>query len=217
MEIVLTIIEILGTVAFAVSGALVAIEKKMDLFGVAILGLVTATGGGVLRDLLLGTVPPRTFTDPVYALVALATALVMFIPSLRRIHGRAKKVTDVILLIVDSLGLGTFAMVGMEFAIAAGHGKNYFLLIFVGVVTAVGGGIMRDIMAGNRPYVFVKHFYAMAALLGCVAFILIRLFAPDIVATIVGASVIFVLRILAAVFRWRLPSAHDPDEKAKSG
>lgn len=213
MDIVLIVIEILGTVAFAISGALVAIEKKMDLFGVAILGLVTATGGGILRDLILGQTPPRTFTDPVYAIVAIGTSLIIFIPGVRRIHGRAKKVRDVMLLIVDSLGLGTFAMVGMEFAVAAGYGKNIFLLIFVGVVTSVGGGIMRDMMAGNRPYVFVKHFYATAALLGCGAFVLVRLFAPEMVALFVGAGVIFVLRILAAVFRWRLPSAHDPDEK----
>ena len=210
------VIEILGTVAFAISGALVAIEKKMDLFGVAILGLVTATGGGVIRDLLLGQVPPRTFTDPVYAIVALGTSLVIFIPWVRRIHGRAKKVRDILLLIVDSLGLGTFAMVGMEFAVAAGYGKNTFLLIFVGVVTSVGGGILRDMLAGNRPYVFVKHFYATAALLGCVVFVLVRLFAPDMAAMFAGAGVIFVLRILAAVFRWRLPSAHDPDERPQN-
>ncbi|MBP5311951.1 MAG: TRIC cation channel family protein [Clostridia bacterium] len=214
MGIVLTVIEILGTVAFAIAGSLVAIEKKMDLFGVAILGLVTATGGGFLRDLILGAIPPRMFTEPVYAIVAIGTSLIMFIPAVRRIHGGAKKVRDIFLLVVDSLGLGAYAMVGMGFAIEAGYGGNAFLLIFVGLVTAVGGGIMRDMMAGNRPYVFVKHFYATAVLLGCVTFVLIRLFADDITAMIIGAAVIFVLRILAAVFRWHLPVAHDPDEKA---
>ncbi len=207
MDVVLIIIEIFGTVVFAISGALVAIEKEMDLFGVAILGLVTATGGGFLRDLILGTVPPRLFTDPVYALVALGTSLIMFIPAVRKIHGGAKKVRDVLLLVVDSLGLGTFAMVGMGFAVDAGFGNNPFLLIFVGVVTSVGGGVMRDVMAGNRPYVFVKHFYATAALIGCGVFVLLRMIAGDIVAMIVGAAVIFTLRILAALFHWKLPVA----------
>ncbi|MBQ7444340.1 MAG: trimeric intracellular cation channel family protein [Clostridia bacterium] len=213
MNVALYVIELFGVAAFAISGALVAIEKKMDLFGVAILGFVTATGGGVLRDLILGITPPMTFRDPSFAIVALVTSLIMFIPWVRRIHGKAQKVRDWMLLVVDSLGLGTFAVVGMGYAIDAGYGDNVFLLIFVGVVTSIGGGIFRDIMAGNRPYVFVKHFYATAALIGCIVFVLMRLWAGEIVATIVGASVIFVLRILAAVFRWKLPVAHDPGDK----
>lgn len=213
MNVALYVIELFGIAAFAISGALVAIEKKMDLFGVAILGFVTATGGGILRDLILGITPPMTFRDPSFAIVALVTSLIMFIPWVRRIHGKAQKVRDWMLLVVDSLGLGTFAVVGMGYAIDAGYGDNVFLLIFVGVVTSIGGGIFRDIMAGNRPYVFVKHFYATAALIGCIVFVLMRLWAGEIVATIVGASVIFVLRILAAVFRWKLPVAHDPGDK----
>lgn len=213
MNVALYVIELFGVAAFAISGALVAIEKKMDLFGVAILGFVTATGGGVLRDLILGITPPMTFRDPSFAIVALVTSLIMFIPWVRRVHGKAQKVRDWMLLVMDSLGLGTFAVVGMGYAIDAGYGDNVFLLIFVGVVTSIGGGIFRDIMAGNRPYVFVKHFYATAALIGCIVFVLMRLWAGEIVATIVGASVIFVLRILAAVFRWKLPVAHDPGDK----
>ena len=144
MEILVVVLEIIGTVAFAVSGALVAVEKKMDIFGVAILGLVTATGGGVLRDVILGILPPRTFTNPVYALVALGTALVMFFPVLRRAKGGYKIFMDKLLLVMDSLGLAIFTVVGMRIAVDAGFQVNYFLLIFVGVVTGVGGGIILN-------------------------------------------------------------------------
>lgn len=212
MEILVVVLEIIGTVAFAVSGALVAVEKKMDIFGVAILGLVTATGGGVLRDVILGILPPRTFTNPVYALVALGTALVMFFPVLRRAKGGYKIFMDKLLLVMDSLGLAIFTVVGMRIAVDAGFQDNYFLLIFVGVVTGVGGGIMRDVFAGNRPHVFVKHFYATASLLGSVVFLILHFFAGEIIPMIAGAAVTFVLRILAATFRWSLPVAHGTDE-----
>ena len=145
------IFEIVGTVAFAISGAITALKKQMDVFGVAILALVTAVGGGAIRDIVLGNTPPMTFRNPVYALVAIITGVAVFIPLVRTVASKKQKAFDMFLLITDSLGLGIFTVVGIRTAIEAGRGENWFLLIFVGVITGVGGGILRDICSAEIP------------------------------------------------------------------
>ncbi|MBR3935243.1 MAG: TRIC cation channel family protein, partial [Oscillospiraceae bacterium] len=144
---------------------MVALSKKMDIFGVAVLGLVTAVGGGVIRDLVLGITPPKTFQNPIYAAVAIATSLIIFIPAVRHFLS-GKEVYDKIMLLMDSVGLGIFTVVGIETAYLSDQSHSIFLLIFVGVITGVGGGVLRDIMAGNTPYIFVRHVYASASLTG---------------------------------------------------
>ena len=198
-------LEIIGTVAFAISGAFVAINKKMDILGVIILAMATAVGGGIIRDLVLGNTPPAAFMHPVYALVSIAVAIVVFVPAVR---SRLQKETPVMtwaLRVMDSLGLGVFTVIGIEAAIAAGQGDNYFLMIFVGVVTGVGGGVLRDVMAGEIPYIFVRHFYASSSLIGAICFVIIINVIPKDAAEIIGIAVIFILRLLAAKFRWSLP------------
>lgn len=207
MNWMLILFEILGTIAFSVSGAFVAIRRKMDVFGVAVLGLTTAIGGGVIRDLLLGVTPPMTFRDPMYALLAIAVAVVVFFPSVRGFLTRRHRIYDQVLLIFDSIGLGVFSVVGVQAAHLAGYGENEFLQVFVGVMTGVGGGILRDVMAQTTPYVFEKHFYATASLLGALCCSLLWDFAGYAAAMIVGAAVTFVLRLCAAHFRWSLPKA----------
>lgn len=207
-EWVLLVFEVIGTIAFALSGAMTGLQKKMDIFGIAILGLTTAVGGGVLRDIVLGLTPPAMFSNPVYALVAIGVAIVAFFPSVRRLLMKRQTIYDVTLLIMDSLGLGVFTVVGIRVAYAA-HADNAFLLVFVGMVTGIGGGVLRDIMAGNTPYIFVKHFYASASLIGALA--CIGLWKPlgETVAMATGAAVIIVLRLLAARFHWSLPRPKD--------
>lgn len=206
LQTLLLIFELLGTVAFAVSGALIGISKKMDIFGVAILGLVTAVGGGVIRDLILGNTPPETFKNPVYGIVALSVSVVVFIPVVRNALLKTQRVFDIILLVMDSLGLAVFTVVGIETACRT-VGFNAYLLLFVGVVTGVGGGVLRDMMAGNTPYIFVKHFYATASLIGSAATVALWNFAGEVNSMIVGAALVFLLRLCAAKFRWRLPRA----------
>lgn len=184
-----------------------AVEKKMDIFGVSILGLTTAIGGGVFRDIILGITPPKTFQNPLYAVIAILVAIIVFIPSVGRMINRKKKVNDSILLVMDSIGLGIFTTVGVKVAFMSGFDNNVFLLIFVGVVTGVGGGILRDIMAGNKPYVFVKHFYASASLLGAICCVVLWNFAGDVIAVFAGAIVTLILRLFAAKFHWSLPKA----------
>ena len=149
------ILELIGTIAFAASGAITGLSKKMDIFGVATLGVVTSVGGGVIRDLILGLTPPATFSKPVYALVAIAVSIIIFIPAVRRILFKQQAVYDQAMLFMDSLGLGIFTVVGIQVAYTADASHNIFLLIFVGMITGIGGGVLRDVLAGNTPYIFV--------------------------------------------------------------
>ena len=201
------IFEIVGTVAFAISGAITALKKQMDVFGVAILALVTAVGGGAIRDIVLGNTPPMTFRNPVYALVAIITGVAVFIPLVRTVASKKQKAFDMFLLITDSLGLGIFTVVGIRTAIEAGKGENWFLLIFVGVITGVGGGLLRDIMAGNTPYIFVKHVYASASLAGAILCVVLWKPLGATAAMSISAAVIIVIRFLAARYKWSLPKA----------
>ena len=197
MEKLVIILEIVGTVAFAISGVIAAMQKKMDIFGIMILGLTTAVGGGILRDLLLNITPPAVFTDPLYAITAIVTALVMFIPHVAKYVSKAEKR----LLVMDSIGLSVFTVLGVHTGMSTG---NPYLAVFVGVLTGVGGGVIRDLFTGERPYIFVKHFYACASIIG--AIVAAALWSVDVfVAMSVGAIVIFALRICAAIFRWSLP------------
>lgn len=198
--------EILGTIAFAVSGAVVAISKKMDIFGVAILGMTTAVGGGILRDLILGITPPAAFQSPGYALTSIAVSMLVFLPPVRRLLHWNEKLYDTALLLFDAIGLGIFTVIGVQTAYIATGELNAFLAIFVGVVTGCGGGVMRDVFAGSSPYIFVKHFYATAALLGAVACLLLWNIG-QMPAMLIGAAVTLTLRLLAAHYRWSLPKA----------
>ncbi|MBR5356164.1 MAG: trimeric intracellular cation channel family protein [Lachnospiraceae bacterium] len=193
------VLEIIGTIAFAISGAMVGIEKKMDIFGVLVLGMTTAVGGGIIRDLLIGVVPPMAFQEPVYALTAIAVSIVVFLPFVRN---RINKISKTILL-MDSIGLGIFTVIGLR---AGAPFENAFLSIFLALVTGVGGGVLRDMFAKDQPMIFIKHFYASASIIGAVVSLLLWDINVE-TSMIVGAATVIVLRILAAKFRWHLPKA----------
>lgn len=201
------IFELLGTVAFAASGAITALSKGMDVFGVVTLGLVTAVGGGCLRDVILGDTPPAIFTNPIYAVVAVVVSLIIFIPAVRRLLFKKHRIYDIAMLLMDSIGLGVFTVVGVQMSFTSTGEFNVFLMMFVGLVTGTGGGILRDMMAGNTPYIFVKHFYACASLIGAACCIVIWRVFNATAATYVGAAVVIVLRLLAAHYHWSLPKA----------
>ena len=205
IETLTFVFELIGTVAFAISGAITGLKKKMDIFGVVILAVVTAVGGGAIRDIVLGNTPPMTFRNPVYALVAVATGILTFIPAVRRLAGKNPKAFDIFLLVTDSVGLGIFTVMGIRTAVNAGQGENIFLLVFVGVVTGVGGGLLRDVMAGNTPYIFVKHIYATASIIGALVCYFVNDWLGESVGMLCGLAVIVAIRLLAAHFRWSLP------------
>lgn len=206
-EALLISFEIIGTVAFAVSGAMVGAAKRMDILGIVILGLTAAVGGGVIRDVILGLTPPVIFVDPMYALIAVATSVMVFLPAVRRAFRAQPLLYEKGLLLMDSVGLGVFTTVGIQTATAVSDEYSIFLLSFVGVVTGVGGGIMRDIMAGDRPYIFVRHFYASASIIGAVICSLMWEQCGQAVSMMTGTVIIIVLRLCAARFRWSLPRA----------
>ncbi len=198
-------LELIGTVAFSVSGAITGLKKKMDILGVVILGLTTAVGGGVIRDLILGITPPNTFRNPIYAAFAIVTALIVFLPAVQRFVLKDNAFYNTLMLLMDSIGLGIFTVVGIQVAQSVSGEHGIFLLVFVGVVTGVGGGVLRDTMAGDHPYIFVKHFYACASLIGALACVFMWESCGEANAMLVGTAVVVILRLLAAHFRWSLP------------
>ena len=204
----LLIFEIIGTIAFAASGAIIALNKKMDIFGVIILGLVTAVGGGVLRDVILGFTPPNMFRNPVYAIVAAVASVLLFSSKIRNAIFKKQKVYDFCLLVMDSIGLGIFTVVGIMVA-QNRIINNPFFLVFLGVITGIGGGVMRDVMAGNTPYIFVKHFYATASIIGAIVTVVLWGYIGATFSMVIGAVLIVVLRLLAAHFHWSLPKPKD--------
>lgn len=205
MQTLILILELIGTVAFAISGAMTALKKNMDIFGVAILGLTTAVGGGALRDVLLGITPPVMFREPVYALLAIFVSVVVFIPSVRRLLTRRQSLYERMMLVMDSIGLGIFTVVGINTAYGVSDDFNLFLLIFVGTVTGVGGGVLRDVLAGNTPYIFVKHIYACASIVGAILCAALRASLGEAASIIIGASAVIIIRLLAAHYKWSLP------------
>ena len=203
---ILFALEIIGTIAFAISGAVVGIQKKMDIFGVCILGLTASVGGGILRDLILNITPPAAFRNAAFAVTAILVSILFFIPAVRNAFEH-RKVYEALILIMDSIGLGLFTVVGVQVATAAMPERNLFLITFVGVLTGVGGGILRDVFAGNTPYIFIKHFYACASIIGAWTCALLWPLAGSVPAMIAGAALTMILRLLAARFRWSLPKA----------
>ena len=208
MEQFLLVFEMIGTVAFAASGALVGIYKGMDVFGVCILGLTTACGGGMVRDVLLGNTPPAAFQDPVPSAVAVATSLILFLSGVRHLLMGNQRRYDLFMLLMDSAGLGIFTVMGVRTAWHCVEEPPLYLLVFVGAVTGVGGGLLRDIMARDMPYIFIKHIYACASLAGA---LLCGLMRPvgEMPAMVAGAALVFVIRCLSARYRWNLPKTCD--------
>ena len=209
-EKILTIFVLIGTVPAAISGAMLGIQKEMDIFGVSILGLATGVGGGAIRDIVLGITPPAMFVDPIYALTAIGTSMLTFFPLIHHEFTKHPKLYEMLMLVTDSMGLGVFTMVGVQTAYAQEQHYSFFLIIFVGTITGVGGGVLRDLLAGRVPYILAKHhLYATACIIGAVAGALLWPVIGDLWAMVAGALLIFLIRMLAAHYRWSLPKARE--------
>lgn len=207
-ELAIFVMEMFGTVAFAASGAMVGVQKKMDVFGVCVLGVITAVGGGMTRDIILGIIPPNVFQHPVYVIVATAVSCLVFLLEYFRknlLERDFKLLYDRAMLLMDSLGLGIFTVVGVHTGIEQGYKNHMFLLVFLGTITGVGGGILRDIMAGNPPYIFVRHIYACASIVGAVVCVLLYREFGDVISMVVSSAIVVLIRYLAAHYRWNLP------------
>ena len=207
MDKYILIFDIIGTIAFAISGAAVAIEKEMDLLGVTILGIVTAVGGGIIRDITLGITPPLTFCNPRSIVIAMITAILTFIAVWLYSKHYVNNVRPLnsLLFISDTVGLGVFTVVGVQTAIERINMPSSILLIFVGLITGVGGGIVRDLLAGNIPYIFKKHIYGCASIGGAIVCIILWFYLGKEMAMFWGAIVVILLRVLASHYKWNLP------------
>ncbi len=207
METWILIGNLIGTVAFAVSGAMTGLRKKMDMLGVIVLGVTTAVGGGIVRDLMLGITPPSIFSDPLSVTAAAVTAALFFVPSVRRCLMKTRRAYELTMLWSDSLGLGIFTVLGAQTACRVLPDGSWFTVAFLGTLTGVGGGVLRDVMAGDMPYIFRKHIYACAALIGALVWEMVgRLWGGE-AALLLGGGVVVVIRLLAAHYRWSLPKA----------
>ena len=207
-EIVLLIMEWIGTISFAASGALVAIRHSLDLFGVVTVGTITAVGGGVLRDILIGSVPPKIFSNPVILLISVLVSLVVFVVAYfcRKNFSKISEKIDAVNLVFDALGLGAFSIAGIEVTRLALPQSSAILLIFLGAITGVGGGVLRDILVNEKPYILTKHVYAVASILGCLIYYLLSVkLNHTVLATVLVLTFVVSVRVLAAKFRWKLP------------
>ena len=210
------IMEIMGTIAVAASGAMVGIRKRMDIFGVCVLGFVTAVGGGMVRDVILGVIPPNVFRNPTYALIAVITSLTVFVVIYVKrdvMDGSFKVIYERTMLVMDTIGLAIFTVVGVNIGIQQGYLDKIFLLTFAGTITGVGGGLMRDVMAGQPPYIFVKHIYASASVVGSLVCVYMYRAFGAVASMIVSSAVILLIRYLAAHYHWNLPHIDFKEEK----
>lgn len=204
------LMEMIGTVAFACSGAMVAIEKRLDLLGIIVLGETTAVGGGMIRDIIIGIHPPALFVDPIYVIAAFVSVMVLFV-AVKYFYQSAdileSPMYEAVLNLLDAIGLGAFTVVGIDTAVGAGFGEYKFLMIFLGVITGVGGGILRDMMAGQTPAVLRKHVYACASIAGAVCYVILMNYTGEGPAMVVSAILVTMIRVLARHYKWNLPRA----------
>ncbi len=207
METLILIIEWMGTAAFSVSGAVVGMRKNMDIFGILILGAVTAVGGGIIRDLMIGITPPKCFQNTSYLAIAMVTAVLAVLPSVRRRVLSQQRLFQSVLFLMDTIGLAVFTVIGIRTAMEVSVQFSWFLLVFVGVLTGTGGGALRDLMAGETPCIFVKHIYATASLAGAVCYLVLHRYSNEYVAIFLSIALIFSIRCLAVKFQWNLPKA----------
>lgn len=211
MDTMLLVLELIGTCAFAISGAVLGITKRFDIFGVIFSGIITALGGGTIRDLLLGNLPPAMFRNYIYLIFAVATCVLTFIVAsiLKNKFSENIVVIDKVNNIFDAIGLGVFTIVGMNVAIRNGFVHNFFFVVFLGMTTGCGGGILRDVIVSEVPFVLKKRVYAVASIAGGIVYYLMYITFDQsaVLSAVVGITLIFALRILASVFKWDLPKA----------
>jgi uncharacterized membrane protein YeiH len=199
IQIIVLILDLFGTMAFAVTGAFKAIEHKADIVGIIILATITGVAGGTMRDIVLGHFPPHSISDPNYVIITTITGIILFF-----LYPKMQKHWNLFLKF-DALGLGVFTAIGATLAYQL-FGMNFLIMALAGMLTAVGGGILRDMFVNEIPMVFVKELYASASFLGVVVFFIILETGFQIeVATIGSIAVTTILRLVAMKYNWNLP------------
>ena len=210
METALFIIQTLGAISFALTGTIIAIQKKTDFVGAVFFALLTAFGGGIIRDLVLGHTPRVFIEREMYVTAALCAALSLccfhlaFIKPVAKFIGAHKH--NFVLELTDALGLSTFCVLGVDLARnVAGEGATPVLLIFCGLITGVGGGMLRDICSAQIPSIFRKNIYLIPAVLGSSLYTLTYLHWHPLLSMLLSMLLIITIRLLAYFFKWNLP------------
>ena len=185
--------------AFAVTGAFKAIEHKADIVGIIILATITGVAGGTIRDIILGKTLPNSLIDPAYVIITVISAVILFF-----LYSKMRKHWNVFLKF-DAIGLCVFTVIGATFAYNL-VGMNFLVIVLAGMLTAIGGGILRDIFVNQTPIVFVKELYASASFIGAVLFYFTLLVTNEIYAAmIIGLVITTTLRLVAMKYNWNLP------------
>jgi uncharacterized membrane protein YeiH len=201
IAVLMQLLDLFGTMAFAVTGAFKAVEHKSDIVGVLILSTITGVAGGVIRDIIFGKLPPTAVINPLYIIITISTGVVIFLlyPILKT-HWN-------LFLKFDAVGLGVFTVIGSAFAYNI-FGLNFLTMSFAGVLTAIGGGILRDTLVNEIPLVFTKELYATASFIGIVIlFVMLSININLSVASIPTIVVITSIRLIAMKLNWNLPRA----------
>lgn len=202
-------LDLIGVAVFAITGALVGREKRLDLFGVIVFGLVTCIGGGTLRDVLLGRTPVFWIQDPNYIWVGVLSSVITFYSSRRRgIFSRR------FLLIADAVGLALFTVIGAQIALA--WGTHPLIAVMLSVMTGVAGGITRDLLAGEIPLIFRKEVYASASFIGAILYVVwAQLMPPSNITIITSMLITTVARLISVYYGGTLPLFMQPREAPK--
>ena len=209
-EIFFTAVEIIGIISFAIAGAIEAINKETDLFGVVFLSIITTFGGGMIRDVMLNQIPVF-FTSYLYVIICVMTSLAVFAGAVifKTKFVENEALIDKINNILDAMGIGAFAVSGAKLSMDLGH-DSFFIVVVMGMITCVGGSMIRSFCLREIPFILKKRVYALAALSGGACYwIMMRLGSNEIAAMLISAFLVFAIRILATVFKWNFPKAID--------
>ena len=216
LDIFLVIIQAVGAISFTVSATIYAIHKRADVIGALIFSLLTCFGGGVIRDLVLGNIPPSILVDKTLIVIALMSAVVCivcyhlgFIKRVSRFADRHQH--SFLIEFTDALGLASFLISGLEIARESGK-TGFVILLFSGCITAVGGGILRDVCSATIPAVFRKHIYLIPVIIASVFFILTHKHMNEVLCIIITMAIVITIRMLAFGLKWNLPIPKYEDE-----
>ena len=225
---ILLAIEIIGIISFAIAGALVAIDKETDLFGVLFLAVTTCFGGGIMRDITIGRRPPAFFRELTYQFfIAIGVALIVFIFA-RAFKKQYIEKEQLILSVnnyIDALAIGIFSVSGVQaclsFFAEKEESAGFVLCAILGMITAVGGGMVRDLILRDIPFILRKRIYALAALMGAsLYYVTVVILFPnneiaEVIGQVVSIALVVLVRVLATKLKWNLPKAivFDKEEK----
>ena len=212
---IMMVLEIIGVIAFSIAGSVVAIDKEMDLVGVVFLALITSFGGGVMRDLIMGRTPLFFTSLGVYITDALVTSLSVFMFAHVFKKWYVKNESSVLFFnnFVDAVGISAFSVSGVKMCLEYFPEPNPFLSIMLGMIAAIGGGMVRDVCLRDIPFVFRKHVYAVATIVGASVYYVLRVcvmadtVAGEIISLTLGMLSVFTIRVLATIFKWNFPKA----------